>query len=116
MGVALPRPSTMLEGAGDAWDVISKKGLIPERTLEPTRQCGDMVAQIEALGWVNLCNITTPASPKLVREFYANISVMDGNVVRVRNVSINISPAALNAYLGIPEPENDDYFDITIQP
>jgi post-segregation antitoxin (ccd killing protein) len=63
-----------------------------------------------------LCNITTPASPKLVREFYSNLSVTEGNVVRVRNVSVNISSAALNAYLGIPEPENDDYFNLTIQP
>ena len=112
----MPRPSTLLEGAGEVWDAISKKGLIAERVLAPNQLCGNMLAQIRGLHWEKLCNIETPASPKLVREFYANLSVTEGNFVKVRNVVVNISAPALNDYLGIPEPENDDYADMCLYP
>ena len=113
---ALPRPSGLVDGAGRVWDAIANKGFIAERKLQVNERCGNMLRQIKSRKWEALVDIKERAAPQVVREFYANLSVTSGNVVNIRGVSVNISPMAINKFLKVRVPQDDELFPMLANP
>lgn len=115
------RPITLVEGAEKKWDEFQSFNLIHERKFLPSDDraiCGNAKAQLDALKWGKLATIDAPIAPRLVREFYANLSVTDPDLgeVRVRGVIVNISTSAINAFLGITPPHADSYTPMVLNP
>ena len=69
-----------------------------------------MLRQIKSRKWEALVDIKERATSQVVREFYANLLVTSGHVVNVRGVSVNISPTAINKFLKVRVPQDDDLF------
>ncbi|CAI9094976.1 OLC1v1030821C1 [Oldenlandia corymbosa var. corymbosa] len=57
--------------------------------------------------WRGLCNPTTPPRMRVVQELYAYLTVVMGQFVYVRGVTMEISKQAIREVLGLPEVENN---------
>lgn len=59
------------------------------------------------LGWGAFCQAPSVGSGILVREFFANATVVDGPTSYVQGKTIDYRPTAINQFFGIPTPELD---------
>lgn len=86
---------------------VSRRRVVKDKVLSLKRyEYPKIQMQIAVMGLGKLCERSTIAYQKLVKEFYSNAFRVDGDTIEkfhnvVRDVEVNFSPEKISEFLGI---------------